>query len=121
MRGALTPDAEDALARDPNWAAPLLWRSEFRNALLTHVRQRDLPIEEAIRVADDAENQMSGHEYTVITHRVLQLASRSGCSAYDCEFIALAHYLGIPLVTTDREILRAFPTVAVSLKAFARS
>ena len=64
---------------------------------------------------------MTEHEYSVVSHRVLQLATDSGCTAYDCEFVALAQDLRVPLVTTDGKILRAFPTVAVSLEAFARS
>jgi predicted nucleic acid-binding protein len=49
---------------------------------------------------------------------VLELASRSGCSAYDCEFVALAQDLEVPLVTNDRQILKAFPTIAISPSAF---
>jgi predicted nucleic acid-binding protein len=35
--------------------------------------------------------------------------------AYDCEFVALAQYLNVPLVTADKKILREFPEVATSL------
>jgi predicted nucleic acid-binding protein len=45
---------------------------------------------------------------------VLRLASASGCTAYDCEFVALALALEAPLVTSDRELLAAFPAVARS-------
>jgi predicted nucleic acid-binding protein len=49
---------------------------------------------------------------------ILRLASVSKCSAYDCEFVALAHSLGVPLVTSDAEILDSFPSIAVSPKDF---
>jgi predicted nucleic acid-binding protein len=42
------------------------------------------------------------------------------CSAYDCEFVALAHANGVRLLTVDREILHDFPEVAISLKRFVR-
>jgi predicted nucleic acid-binding protein len=119
--GPHTRHAEAALVRDPDWAAPLLWRSEFRNAVVTSMRQRDLPVEDAIETTEDAEEYMNGREYTIVSHRVLHLAMRSGCSAYDCEFVALAQDLGAVLVTTDRAILRAFPSVAVALAEFARA
>lgn len=37
----------------------------------------------------------------------LQVA-QSGCSAYDCEFVALAQYLDVPLVSADRKLRKRF-------------
>jgi predicted nucleic acid-binding protein len=39
----------------------------------------------------------------------------SDCSAYDCEFAALAMTLGVNLVTMDAKLLRTFPKHAVAL------
>ena len=39
---------------------------------------------------------------------VLALAASSNCSAYDCEFVALADYLDVPLVTADRKLKTRF-------------
>jgi len=44
----------------------------------------------------------------------------SDCSAYDCEYVALAQDLDVPLVTTDRQVLREFPKIAVSLEKFVK-
>ncbi|NDG42863.1 MAG: VapC toxin family PIN domain ribonuclease, partial [Betaproteobacteria bacterium] len=41
----------------------------------------------------------------------------SDCSAYDCEFIALAIKLNTKLVTVDKKLLREFPTRAIALAA----
>lgn len=49
---------------------------------------------------------------------VLALALKSGCGAYDCEFVWLASHLRVPLVTADKRILAAFPSVALSIEAF---
>ena len=119
IRGQRTEQAEAVLVRDPLWAAPLLWRSEFRNTLMGLVRRAALPLEDAIQVANDAERWMGGREYAVLSHRVLQLAAHSGCSAYDCEFVALAEDLEMALVTTDRALLKAFPAIAVAPEVFA--
>jgi len=118
VQGQRTEESEAVLRRDSVWTAPLLWRSEFRNVLIGLVRQRALPLEAATAIVEEAERWLTGHEYSVISHHVLNLAAESGCSAYDCEFVALAENLQVPMVTTDRQILKSFPAVAMSPSAF---
>lgn len=113
-----SPLAELALRKDPEWAAPLLWRSELRNVLAQYVRRSALGLEDAQRIMNAATDMLSGREYQVASDSVLRLAVESGCSAYDCEFVALAQDLGVSLVTADRQVLRAFPEVAVALDMF---
>jgi predicted nucleic acid-binding protein len=48
---------------------------------------------------------------------VLEFAHRSGCTTYDCEFVAVAESLKISLVTLDAAILKAFPRRATPLGA----
>jgi len=117
--GVFTPLAEKVLKRDPVWAAPLLWRSEFRNVLSGLVRQGAVGMDIARRVLFEAERQMKGREFAVPSDLVLDLAVSSGCSAYDCEFVALARDLDAPLVTQDRKLLAAFRGIAVSAKSFS--
>ena len=112
-----TPHAEALLQRDPDWAAPLLWRSEFRNILAGYMRRKTLAFDEARMLQAEAESLMAGSEYEVDSQRVLELVRDSDCSAYDCEFAALAIHLGVRLVTMDAKLLRAFPERAVSLAA----
>lgn len=118
VQGQRTQESEAVLQQDALWAAPLLWRSEFRNVLIGLVRSDALQLEKALAIIDEAERWLTGHEYSVVSRHVLELASRSGCSAYDCEFVALAQDLEVPLVTNDRQILKAFSTIAVSPSAF---
>ena len=118
VQGQRTEESEAVLQRDALWAVPLLWRSEFRNSLIGLVRAHALQLDDALTMVDEAERWLTGHEYSVLSRQVLTLASRSGCSAYDCEFVALAQDLEVPLVTTDRQILKAFPTIAVSPSTF---
>lgn len=108
-------------AKDPEWAAPLLLRSEFRNILATLLRNRIIDIDSAILIMEESERLLDGNEFAVVSTDVLTLSGRSGCSAYDCEYVALARTLRIPLVTRDREILAAFPKIAVDPDVFISS
>lgn len=110
--------AERVLERDPTWGAPLLWRSEFRSVLAAFMRQRDLTVSEAWRAHGLADQLLAGQEFAVPGERVLDLVAASDCSAYDCEYVALAEELAVPLVTADRQLLRAFPGLALSPKDF---
>ena len=112
--------ADAAWAKDADWILPILWRSEFRNVLAGSIRRRSLTDEEAIGIANLAETMLSQKEFTVSTAAVLRLVSRSHCSAYDCEFVALAYSEGVRLLTVDRQILTEFPEVAISLEKFIR-
>ena len=113
--------AEQAFLQDPHWAAPLLWRSELRNVLAMYMRRRILSLDEAQRIMDQAMGVMARHEYEVTSMHILSLAAASSCSAYDCEFVALAEDLRVPLITVDQELLERFPRVAMSLEDFVVS
>lgn len=109
---------ECVLRKDSEWAAPLIWRSELRNVLALYMRKNIINLEHAHRIMDSAMELLRGREYNVSSYEVLRLASESKCSAYDCEFIAVANDLKAPLITVDKQLLRDFPSVAVSLNAF---
>ncbi|MBW2067098.1 MAG: type II toxin-antitoxin system VapC family toxin [Deltaproteobacteria bacterium] len=112
--------AERALKKDSEWAAPLIWRSEMRNVLALYMRQKIINLAHAHRIMDCALGLLAGREYEVSSYEVLRLASQSNSSAYDCEFIALANDLKTSLITVDKELLRNFPSVALSLDEFSR-
>jgi len=106
--GRYTARAETLLAADPDWAAPRLWRSELRNVLATYVRSKLLDLADAVALHGRAGAIIGADEYEVETTEVLRLSKASGCSAYDCEFVALAEFLDVELVTTDAKLVRAF-------------
>lgn len=113
MPGVHTVLAEQVRARDPEWVAPPLWRSEFRNALAGYLRRGDATVDGADRAFADAEAALFG-EHSPRTPSILRLIAASNCTAYDLEFVAVAQSLGIMLVTNDKEVLAAFPDIAVS-------
>lgn len=117
--GEMTELALAVYRRDSEWVAPLLWRSEMSNVLATQMRLKGMSLgiaKEALRRAaslvDDAPAP-PGED-------VLTIAHTSGASAYDCEFVAVARSLGIPLVTADRRLTRRFPAVCVLPDVFIR-
>jgi len=112
--------AETALAKDPDWIAPLLWRSEFRNVMALAIRRKALAIDAAQEIASEAEASFERREFAVSSDAILQLVATSKCTACDCEFVALARDQGVQLVTADRQILNDFPEVAISLERFVR-
>lgn len=117
LPGEYTARAEALLKRDSDWAAPILWRSEFRNILTGYMRRGALMFEQACSLQREAEALMAGSEFDVDSLKVLELARDSDCSAYDCEFVALAMKLDVKLVTMDSKLRRAFPSHAVALVA----
>ena len=117
LPGERTADAEALLEQDPEWAAPTLWRREFRNILAGYMRRQPLTFEQACNLQSEAEDLLSGSEFEVDSRVVLELVRDSDCSAYDCEFIALAIKLDTKLVTADKKGLSAFPKRTRALAA----
>ncbi len=120
LEGPRSAAAAGVLRRDPEWAAPPLWRSEFRSVLVQAIRRGHLGLPAARALLGAAALPLGGREREAAPERVLAMAVATGCSAYDCEFAALAEALAVPLVTGDRQVLRAFPDLALSPEAFAR-
>src|SRR5437870_2744817 len=93
----LTAAAEALYRKERHLAAPILWRSEFCNALSLYLRKGLLTLDESIRAYFYAKGVVAAHEYEVDPEDVLRLAAASGQTAYDCEFVALAERLSVPL------------------------
>ncbi len=120
LQGRKSSLAELAFRKDPEWVAPVLWRSEFLNVLALYLRKGILTLENA-KFTMDRTNTYIKADFQVHTFRILELVASSKCSAYDCEFVALAQELGIQLLTEDRQILGQFPDWAISLSEFVQS
>ncbi len=107
--GKYTSSAERLLEADSVWAAPRLWRSELRNVLATYLRSNLLELADAGMLFQRASEIIGTEEYEVETSEVLRLSKHSKCSAYDCEYVALAEYLDLEFVTADTKLAKAFP------------
>ncbi len=120
VHGEYSDLADKAFRKDPHWISPLLWRSEFLNVLAACVKKRFVDFDLAVAIIGEAERLMAGHEYAISSLDILRLAADSQCSTYDCEFVALAMELRVPLVTMDEKILAEFPGTAIRLDEFVR-
>ena len=110
-----TQKVEALLVNDPEWIAPTLWRSEFRNVLALYLRKNLLTFDQALAIQNEAESLLQDSEFVVNSLDVLQLVQNSECSAYDCEFVVLAKYMNVHLITMDKKILKNFPDIAKPL------
>lgn len=120
LRGDRSADAERVLARDAEWIAPALWRSEFVSVLLKYVRAGTLTLSEAVEHVGQARRLV--HDDVVVDHvEVLRLAAGSGASTYDSEYVLVSRVAGVPLVTADTRLAARFPGTAVLLADFAAS
>ncbi len=118
ISGDRSQQSENLLSFDSTWVAPILWRSEFRNVLAKYLRKDLLKTDEILLIIQQAEKLLSDHEYEISSAHIMQLVNSSQCSAYDCEFIALAQYLDIPLITVDKKICKEFPDIAQTVESY---
>ena len=104
--------AEQLQRVDPVWVAPPLVLSELRSVMSKLVRTRRQTSAQAMELFELAVQALDAVTFEPDARRVLDLVAASGCSSYDCEYVAVAEELGCPLTTFDREVLRAFPAIA---------
>ncbi len=118
IHNAHQDEVEALLVIEPYWFAPKLWRSEFRNVLTRYVRHGAMTLAEALTMMEYAEELIGEMEISSRSPRLLRLAHTSGCSAYACEYIALAQDIGTALLTFARLLLTAFPNIAMTPNTF---
>lgn len=98
--------------KDPQWVAPILWRSEFRNVVTLYLRKELIDLADALLIMEKAELQMKDQQFQVNSVQVMHQVSQSNSSSYDCELVSLAKDLDLELITTDKQLLREFPELA---------
>jgi predicted nucleic acid-binding protein len=116
IQGAYSNQAAHLLRQDSMWIAPPLWRSELRSVLTQYFRGGHLDAPGMTKLMVQAEELMAGNEVDIDSTDVFELVAGSSCSAYDCEFVALAKRLNLPLYTSDKRVLEGFPEIATDLK-----
>jgi len=118
VRGQNTEIAQAVRRKDPDWHAPILWRSELRNVLTAYLRRGLMSRIQIAGILRTAERALVESEHIVGDDLVLDVVESSTLTAYDAEFVALAGALSVPLVTADKAVLKAFPDRALTMEAF---
>lgn len=117
--GNRTPLAKAVLKKDADWRVPLLWRSECLSILAGYIRSEHLTFDQSLFVIKSLERWLRGKEHRSNTETVLKLIRHSRCSAYDCEYVAVANDLSASLVSEDQALQDTFPGIALSMETFA--
>ncbi len=112
--------ATQVFEKDPDWYAPLLWQSEMRSLLTSYLRHKLIPLDKAMQIMDEVHGLMTEHERHVSSGLVFELVATSKCTSYDCEYVALAKEMNLPLVTFDKELVGTFPGIAICPQDFIK-
>lgn len=113
MEGKQTEAVRALRKKDADWIAPRLWIDEFLNVLATAERHEVISAEVANETLALACELMDGKSYDVPAQHVLSVARRTGCTAYDAQYVCLAEDLGVKLYTYDKQVLRKCKGVAL--------
>jgi predicted nucleic acid-binding protein len=107
--------------KDPEWIAPILWRSEYTNVLAKYMRADLMSPSDANLTMMDALDLMENRDFFANPSTVIKLLSMSKVSAYDAEFIALAIETRNRLISFDQKLINLFPDVAMHPSEFIAS
>jgi predicted nucleic acid-binding protein len=119
VTGDQTTPAQEVLDKDPDWIVPPLWCNEFQNVLAAYIC-RGLALQQAKQILQNAMQTLETRQVVPSENEILDLIAGKDCTAYDCEFVALAKQLNIYLVTADKQLLREFPDYTISLEEYVK-
>lgn len=109
IQGDRTDDARTLFSHDPDWRLPTLWRHEFLNVLATYARQGGASISDVQALWRRSMEWFAPAEQPADMEAALALAGENRVSAYDAQYVVLAHQLQTVCVTADKRLLKAFP------------
>jgi predicted nucleic acid-binding protein len=118
IRGPDSERAERVRVFDADWRAPSLFSHEWLNVVTRYMQLKKFERDEALRVYRRGIALVKVDSLAPDPITILNLNLETGCTSYDCQFVALAQRLGTRMVTADQEVLRGFPNYAVGLQTF---
>ena len=119
---AATADARSLLDLDGDWVVPDLWRHEMLNIAANYAKFAQSGLAGVTAAWEHADAMFGPRQRAVNMSAALALALKLRLSAYDAQYLALAKELDVPLVSLDKKLCAAAPTIALSLRdALARA
>ena len=115
IKGDKTDKAIDLEQYDPEWIVPVLWRFEFLNVLSTLTKNDYLNLNQSLIIWKNAESILKNREYHVHPEKTLEFSIKHRISAYDAQYIVLAEANDIKCITEDKQLLKLFPSLTLSL------
>ena len=119
IKGPQTKAAERAYARDRRWISPRLHRYEFLNVLSSNCRFHGMSRDHAMALWKRANRIIPGFSTEPDPLEVLKTFITLSLTTYDSEYVVLAQMRKLRLVTSDKDVLKALPDIAVSIEDFA--
>ena len=89
VRGQNTEIAQAVRQKDPEWHAPILWRSELRNVLTTYLRRGMLTRAQIVGILSIADQALAEREHIISDGLVLDVIASSTLTAYDADLLAV--------------------------------
>jgi predicted nucleic acid-binding protein len=96
---------------------PALWWFEVRNALITSGRRQRLAQAATAEFLRRLSSLPIAVDHTPDENVLLDMARRYRLSVYGAAYLELAVRLGVPLATTDSDLINAAPQSGVKLLA----
>ncbi len=122
LEGEQTAAAQKLRQRDPDWRSESLILVEFSNVLASSMAIRGLRRGVAQELLAAAVSLLDDKLARVPHHEALAVAAQFATTAYDARFLTLARLTGLQLVTEDRKLRRAAPSLTQSITdALARA
>jgi predicted nucleic acid-binding protein len=107
--------AHRLLAMDEEWVSVGLWRFELGNVLLKYVRAGRLAETEMRQALLESWGLISETVDEIDMEAVWLIASEKKLTYYDSAYVWLAKSRKVPLYTSDSQVLRDCPEVAVAM------
>lgn len=117
---AFVKESRACFERVATLLAPAHWEAELTNVVWMAVREGVLPAAEGpVRLGLARRLGIQSVATATLCQGALLRAIESGVSVYDTLFVELAVRSACPLLTFDKAVLKAFPSIALRPRALA--